>query len=60
MLIVPYKPIGHHAEFTKSMGFCLFNNVVIAAKVAQKKFGVNRILIIDWDGMVVFFICLIA
>lgn len=32
------------------MGFCLFNNVVIAAKVAQRKFGVNKVLIIDWDG----------
>jgi acetoin utilization deacetylase AcuC-like enzyme len=47
----PNSQLGHHAEFTKAMGFCLFNNVVIAAKVAQKKFGVKRILIIDWDGL---------
>lgn len=43
------RPPGHHAEKEKGMGFCLFNNVAIAAKYARKKYGVERILIVDWD-----------
>ncbi|KAH9510049.1 Histone deacetylase 6 [Bulinus truncatus] len=43
------RPPGHHAEHNKAMGFCFFNNVAVAAKFAQKKFGVKRILIVDWD-----------
>ncbi|XP_055881902.1 histone deacetylase 6-like isoform X3 [Biomphalaria glabrata] len=43
------RPPGHHAEYNKAMGFCFFNNVAVAAKFAQKKFGVKRILIVDWD-----------
>ena len=31
------------------MGFCIFNNVAVAAKYAQKKFGIERVVIIDWD-----------
>ncbi|MFP4655643.1 MAG: histone deacetylase [Methanohalobium sp.] len=42
------RPPGHHAESDKAMGFCLFNNIAIAAKYAQSK-GMNRVLIIDWD-----------
>lgn len=44
------RPPGHHAESDQGMGFCIFNNVVIAAKYAQKELGIKRILIIDWDA----------
>jgi len=43
------RPPGHHAERGRSMGFCLFNNVAIAAKYAQIQKDLNRILIFDWD-----------
>lgn len=43
------RPPGHHAEHNCAMGFCLFNNVAVAAAVAKQKLGVKRILIIDWD-----------
>ena len=43
------RPPGHHAEKSRSMGFCLFNNVAVAAGYARKKLGMKRILIIDWD-----------
>ncbi|HLX11263.1 MAG TPA: histone deacetylase, partial [Bacteroidota bacterium] len=43
------RPPGHHAEHDKVMGFCLFNNVAIAARYAQAKHGIHRIAIIDWD-----------
>ena len=43
------RPPGHHAEQEKALGFCIFNNVAIAAKYLQKKYGLKRILIIDWD-----------
>jgi histone deacetylase 6 len=42
------RPPGHHAEADRAMGFCLFNNVAIAARAAQAN-GVERILIVDWD-----------
>ena len=43
------RPPGHHATADRSMGFCVFNNIAVAARHAQKKHGANRILIVDWD-----------
>ncbi len=43
------RPPGHHAMAEKAMGFCIFNNVVIAARHAQAAHGVRRIAIVDWD-----------
>lgn len=43
------RPPGHHAEAGRAMGFCLFNNIAIAARYAQKRYGLQRILIVDWD-----------
>ena len=43
------RPPGHHAEKNTVMGFCLFNNVAIAARYAQAKYNVERVAIIDWD-----------
>ena len=43
------RPPGHHAERDRAMGFCLFNNVAIGAKYAQKFHNLKRILIVDWD-----------
>jgi acetoin utilization deacetylase AcuC-like enzyme len=43
------RPPGHHAESEAAMGFCLFNNIAIGARYAQKKYGVERVAILDWD-----------
>jgi acetoin utilization deacetylase AcuC-like enzyme len=43
------RPPGHHATPDRGMGFCLFNNVAIAARYAQKKHGIARVAIVDWD-----------
>ncbi|XP_063301144.1 polyamine deacetylase HDAC10 [Pelobates fuscus] len=43
------RPPGHHSQRDQSNGFCVFNNVAIAAKYAQKKYNLQRILIVDWD-----------
>ncbi len=43
------RPPGHHAEANRAMGFCLFNNVAIAARYVQQRHGVRRVLIVDWD-----------
>ncbi|QYY35895.1 histone deacetylase [Ruficoccus sp. ZRK36] len=43
------RPPGHHAERARPMGFCLFNNVAIAAHYARKQHGLERVFILDWD-----------
>ena len=43
------RPAGHHAERDIAMGFCLFNNVAVAAELAIRELGVERVAIIDWD-----------
>jgi acetoin utilization deacetylase AcuC-like enzyme len=43
------RPPGHHATPTHGMGFCLFNNVAIAARYIQKKHKLQKVAIIDWD-----------
>jgi acetoin utilization deacetylase AcuC-like enzyme len=43
------RPPGHHAERGLAMGFCLFNNVAIAARALQRHHGIARVLIVDWD-----------
>lgn len=43
------RPPGHHASPGRGMGFCIFNNVAIAARYAQKKHKAERVLIADWD-----------
>ncbi|OJJ32761.1 hypothetical protein ASPWEDRAFT_42791 [Aspergillus wentii DTO 134E9] len=49
--IAVIRPPGHHAEHDKTMGFCLFNNVSVAARVCQRQLGdsCRKILILDWD-----------
>jgi acetoin utilization deacetylase AcuC-like enzyme len=43
------RPPGHHAETATAMGFCLFNNVAVAARHARDAHGIERLLILDWD-----------
>ncbi|KAG8577411.1 hypothetical protein GDO81_010169 [Engystomops pustulosus] len=43
------RPPGHHSQRSESNGFCVFNNVAVAAEYAKSKYNVQRILIVDWD-----------
>ncbi|BBI18349.1 histone deacetylase [Neochlamydia sp. S13] len=43
------RPPGHHACMDKGMGFCLYNNVAIGARYACQRYGLRKVLIIDWD-----------
>jgi acetoin utilization deacetylase AcuC-like enzyme len=43
------RPPGHHATPSRGMGFCIYNHVAIAARYAQKTYGVKRVLVVDWD-----------
>ncbi|XP_070765769.1 histone deacetylase 6 [Enoplosus armatus] len=43
------RPPGHHAQSNESNGFCIFNNVAIAARYARTRHSVSRVLIVDWD-----------
>ena len=43
------RPPGHHATQNRSMGFCLFNNIAIAARYLQREHGVGKVAIVDWD-----------
>ncbi len=43
------RPPGHHAMSNRAMGFCIFNNAVVAAHYARNIYGLERIMIVDWD-----------
>ena len=43
------RPSGHHAEPERAMGFCLFDNVAIAAELAIRELGAERVFVLDWD-----------
>lgn len=43
------RPPGHHAMHSHPMGFCLFNNIAVGARVATEELGIERVMIVDWD-----------
>ncbi len=44
------RPPGHHAEYERAMGFCIFNNTAVATRYIQKKHNLKKVLIVDWDA----------
>lgn len=44
-----HRPPGHHALSARAMGFCLFNNIAVAARYATDRCGLERVMIVDWD-----------
>jgi acetoin utilization deacetylase AcuC-like enzyme len=46
---VATRPPGHHTETARPMGFCLFNNAAIAARYAQKRYGIDHVAVVDFD-----------
>jgi len=46
---VGHRPAGHHAEAGRSMGFCFFDTAAIAARYAQRKYGISRAAVVDFD-----------
>jgi len=47
--LVLCRPPGHHAERSRAMGYCIFNNVAVGAMVARKIMGLARVMVVDWD-----------
>lgn len=43
------RPPGHHAKYKKAGGFCFFNNIAIAARYLQHRYGIQKVAIVDWD-----------
>jgi acetoin utilization deacetylase AcuC-like enzyme len=43
------RPPGHHANASRGMGFCVLNNIALAARYAQRRHGLERVMIVDWD-----------
>ena len=43
------RPPGHHARPAQGMGFCIFNSIAVAARYAQRKHGIGKVMIVDWD-----------